>query len=142
MAKIASYVLGVVMFVLGVVGFSSNPILGIFKVDVIHNLIYIVLGAVLVLTMFYNSRIAAKIVGVVLAIVAILGFISPTSSILGVAETNIASSILEAVFAVILLGAGFLSGGEVEKVKKQGAKTKQDPQQQKPQQGNQQRQQT
>lgn len=107
MAKNLSYIFGIVMVLLGIAGFFYDPIFGLFKVGTIHNVIYIVLGLILLVMAPKNAVMGAKTVGIIALIVSVLGFIPSTDSVLGLVETNVNSSILQAVVAVVLLYAGF-----------------------------------
>lgn len=112
MAQTTSYVLGAVLVLLGTVGFFDDPILGIFEVGLVHNSILIVAGLVLLGAAGAGAaRLGAKLVGGLVAIVAILGIIPPMDSVAGIADTNLSSTILQALVAVILLAVGF-AGGE------------------------------
>ena len=111
------YVLGAVLVLLGLIGFVSNPIFGIFGVDALHNLIHIVAG---VLVFVFASkgeqgtRTIAMVLGVVVGLIAILGFLVGDGKILGLVATNGASNILHLMVAVVFLAIGFMkpkSGG-------------------------------
>lgn len=114
MTKTIMMIAGVVFIILGLIGFVNNPIFGIFGVDAIHNLIHIVAG---VLAIVFASkgeaqaRTGAMILGVVLAIVTILGFLVGDGKILGFIATNVASNWLHLVATVVLLILGFMKSG-------------------------------
>lgn len=117
MAKKISLIFGIVLLVLGVLGFFNDPILGLFEVDTYHNSIYVILGIILLATATKNTAMGLKIVGALALIVSILGFIPPTTSVLGLVETNMASSILQLLVAIVLLGVSISEkkGGVVMK---------------------------
>ncbi len=105
--------LGWVLLIVGIAGFipgivtSSGLELGIFQVDVIHNLIHIVSG---VIALFCVSSLGAsktyfKVFGVVYGLVAILGFIGG-GSVLGM-MMNGADNLLHVVIALYALYFGF-----------------------------------
>ena len=73
-ARIAAIVIGIVFVLIGLLGFFNNPVLGLFLVNPAHNIVHIV--SVVLLAGAYSSlgSTALKIVGVVYAIIAILGF--------------------------------------------------------------------
>lgn len=104
------YVLGAVLVVVGVLGFFNDPILGIFEVDAIHNIVHLLTGALLLWVAYSGGEIArmgAKVFGVVYALVAILGLLT-AGNVLGIFESNGADTILHAALAVILLYVGFV----------------------------------
>jgi hypothetical protein len=109
MTKTIMYVAGVVFIVLGLLGFVSNPILGTFAVDTIHNIIHLAAG---VLALIFASqgdaqaRKMALILGVVFALITILGFMAGDGEILGMIANNGADNWLHLVFAVVLLIIG------------------------------------
>lgn len=86
------YALGAVLIVLGLIGFVNNPILGIFAVDALHNLIHIVAG-ILVLAFTskgeQSTRTIAMVLGVVVGLIAILGFLVGDGKILGLVTLKI-----------------------------------------------------
>jgi hypothetical protein len=111
MTKTVLYVVGAVLTVVGVLGFVNNPVLGIFAVDTIHNLIHIVTGLALLWAAYSGGsqmRTFAIVLGIVYAIVAVLGFILPGDSILGLIESNMADDVLHLVLAAVLLYVGFM----------------------------------
>lgn len=116
-AKTAAIVLGAVFVLVGVLGFIPNPIVGpdgIFMTNMSHNLIHLVSGAVL-LAGAYTSlgpSLALKIIGVIYAIVAILGFVMSGDMLLGMVAMNTTDRWLHVLLAIVLLAAGFgLNGG-------------------------------
>ena len=110
-ARIAAIVLGIIFVLIGLLGFFSNPVLGLFEVNTAHNLIHIISGIVLLAGAYSSlgSSMALKIIGIVYAIVAILGFFLVTDGmLLGFIAMNTADQWLHVVLAVVILAAGFL----------------------------------
>jgi len=110
MAKKAILVLGIVLLVVGIWGYVSDPILGVFEVDGLHNLIHIVtgvLGIVFGMRSVGEAKMFSKVFGVIYALVAILGLVLPGDMILGLIESNMADDILHVVLAVVFLYLGF-----------------------------------
>ena len=109
MAKTIMYVAGVVFIVLGLLGFVNDPVLGIFDVNGMHNIVHLASG---ILAFIFASqgesqaRTYALILGIVYALVTILGFMTGTGNILGLVATNGADSILHLVLAVVFLVVG------------------------------------
>lgn len=111
-ARTAAIVFGVVFILVGVLGFIPNPLIGpegIFAVNTTHNVIHLVSGALLLAGVYtqLGASMALKIVGIVYAIVAILGFVMPGDMMLGMVAMNEADRWLHVVLAVVLLAAGF-----------------------------------
>ncbi len=102
-------VVGVVFIILGLLGFVNDPILGIFDVDLLHNLVHLASG---ILALVFASqgeaqaRRFALILGVVYGLVTILGFLVGDGKILGLISTNGADNILHLVLTVVFLIVG------------------------------------
>jgi len=109
---------GIVIFIIGVLGFipgvvtNAGYLAGIFSVNTIFNLIYIITGMVAYFSAdtFKASKIFFKIIGPIFLIIAVFGIIGK-GAILGIFPTNIAVTILHIVFAFYALYFGF--GGEM-----------------------------
>jgi hypothetical protein len=110
-AKLAAIVIGIVFVVIGLLGFVNNPVLGLFQVNTAHNLIHLISGLVLLAGAYSSlgSSMALKIIGIVYALVAILGFflVSSDGMLLGFIAMNEADKWLHVVLAVVILAAGF-----------------------------------
>ena len=111
-ARIAAIVLGIVFVLVGLLGFFNNPVLGLFLVDPAHNLVHIISGVVLLAGAYSSlgSSLALKIIGIVYAIIAIIGFfmVGADGKLLGFIAMNEADKWLHVVLAVVILAAGFL----------------------------------
>ena len=110
-AKMAAIVLGVVFVVVGLLGFVNNQVLGLFLVTPAHNLIHLISGLVLLAGAYSSlgSGMALKIIGIVYALVAVLGFflVSSDGMLLSFIAMNDADKWLHVVLAVVILAAGF-----------------------------------
>ena len=111
-AKMVALILGVIFVAVGILGFIPNPLVapgGVFHVDTAHNVVHVVTGLVLLLGAYVleKPRATLQIVGVVYAVVAVLGFALPGDSLLGLVAMNEADRWLHVVLAVVILAAGF-----------------------------------
>lgn len=109
MVKSITWILGIVLLLVGILGFVNNPILGIFQVDTIHNAIHILSGIVALIAVSSSesyARLYLIVFGIVYALVTILGFMSGTD-VLGLFVVNQADNYLHAAIAVVCLGVGF-----------------------------------
>lgn len=74
-------VLGWIFILVGLLGFIPNPLVyedGLFRVNTAHNLVHLITGAVLVASPYFNAPVTTlRVVAVVYAVIAILGFIAP-----------------------------------------------------------------
>lgn len=121
MVKTVLYVVGAVLALMGILGFVTGSVLGIFSASAIGNVINLVVGlAVLYAAAKGGSTgdLLVKIGAVVYAVIAILGFVLSGESIFGIIDTNLSTDILNVVIAVVLIWAGFFaskdSGGAME----------------------------
>ena len=110
MAKSIVMVLGVVFVLIGILGFFNDPILGLFEVDAVHNIVHLLSGIVAI-AMASRGEAGAiqygKIFGVVYALVTVLGFILGSGLLLGLMEINGADNVLHLLLAIVLLYVGF-----------------------------------
>lgn len=118
-ARTAAFVLGIVLLIAGVLGYIPNPLVGhmsdgtpaLFLTNNLHNLVHIASGIFLLIGVYTSlgSSMALKILGIVYAIVAILGFVlpMPDGMMFGVLLMNQADNWLHVVLAIVLLAAGF-----------------------------------
>lgn len=79
MARAVAAILGAIYLALGLIGFFvDSPVLGLFEVNGLHNLVHVVLGAAL-LSGATSSELAivmSRRVGILLFIIGLLGFVS------------------------------------------------------------------
>lgn len=88
----------------------DNHLLGIFHVNMWHNLIHIASGLVALICGAISGNAAKgyfQVFGIVYALVAILGFFNMDGPLLGYIAHNMADLILHIVIAVIALFLGF-----------------------------------
>lgn len=116
MAKTLATIFGVILVLLGLLGFVSNPLIGVnalFAADAVHNLIHIILGAILLIVAFWaesGSMLWLKIIGVVTFLLGLIGIFSVPSSgglLLGIAWTNGAANWLHLVIGIIIFAGAY-----------------------------------
>ncbi len=114
MAQKVLTVFGVVLLLVGILGFipgvvTDGKLLGIFTIDSTHNIIHILTG---ILALVFarmgagQASVIAKVLGIVYAIVAIVGLVQG-DTVLELIGVNLADNILHVVLAVVFLYAGF-----------------------------------
>ena len=109
---------GVVLLAVGVLGFvpgitSNGLLLGIFEVDLLHNLVHVVTGAVAIWASragMSASRNFFKVFGVVYALVTVLGFVTGMGLAVAI-PVNMADNLLHVVIAAVALYLGFGTKG-------------------------------
>jgi hypothetical protein len=115
MVKTAALLFGVVFLLVGILGFvpaatSNDMLLGIFHVNLAHNIVHLASGVVFLLCGMAGAGASStffKIFGIVYAIVAVLGFMNPAGPLLGMIANNPADNWLHTVLAVVMLLLGF-----------------------------------
>lgn len=97
---------GVLGFVPGIT--TNGHLLGIFRVDGLHNLIHLASGLAALLAAWgmWSSRLYFQIFGAVYAVVAVVGFVQG-DTVLGLIATNTMDHLLHLVLAGALLYVGF-----------------------------------
>lgn len=110
-----SFVFAAVFVAVGLLGVMTAPgtlLLGVFEVDMLHNLFHLISGAVFAVV---GAGIAGpgkekdtfKVFGLVYALVAIVGLVQGTT-VGGLFGVNMADNILHVVIALAALAVGFL----------------------------------
>lgn len=124
MAKQVAIVFGIVMLVIGVLGFvpavntagpagtSYTLLLGIFAINPLHNVIHLATGAVALAAGLYGSGAYARmyflVFGIVYALVTLIGvtglFFNSHGSLLGIVPINGADNVLHLAITILSLG--------------------------------------
>lgn len=104
-------ILGIVLLIVGLLGFVlSSPLLGLFGVNLVHNLIHVVSGILGILAGFTMMGKYAKTFnvtfGLVYLLVAIVGF-AGIAFFTDLLVLNLADNLLHLLIAVASLGVGF-----------------------------------
>ncbi|PPD43299.1 MAG: hypothetical protein CTY15_10505 [Methylocystis sp.] len=111
-------IFGWVFLAAGVLGFFPNPLVsyrGLFEVNTLHNLVHIVSGGALLAAPYYNLSVSImRIIGVVYAIVMVLGFIS--TDMMSWLAINQPDNWLHLILAGGLLWAGFSMTEDRERI--------------------------
>lgn len=103
--------LGLVLTAMGVVGFFNNPLVGLFEVDALQNIIYLVSGVVALFVGLSGEdeevHQFSKVFGFVYAILGVVGLIYPGNTFFGFMINTVSSNVLHIVLGAILLGMGY-----------------------------------
>jgi hypothetical protein len=116
--RTVALVIGVAFLAVGLLGLILHPtggtLLGVFAVDLVHNLIHLLVGAAGVGAYFLGlveSRMFLKVLGVVYLILGIVGFIPPLfdnyGNLLGIVRINNADNLLHLVVGALAAYFGF-----------------------------------
>lgn len=109
MPKIVVNLFGVILIVIGLLGFYNDPVLGYFDTNAEHNWVHIVSGILALI--FANSwstgaRTFGIIFGIAYGLIAAWGFMIGSGSIMGIAIDQ-ADNWLHLILALVFLIAGF-----------------------------------
>jgi hypothetical protein len=120
MVKTLGMLFGIVFLAVGILGFVpgiSAPgadgmpmLLGIFMVNTAHSIVHLASGAVFLIASMSGAgaaRLWFQLFGIVYAIVAVLGFMTPNGMLLGVISNNPADTYLHVGLAAAMLLIGF-----------------------------------
>lgn len=105
-----AYLGGIVFLLIGILGFFNDPVLGLFDVDTMHNLVHIGSG---LLGLFLASRghdsavLYGKIMAVVYGLVTVVGFIQGEGQLLGLMAINTADHFLHLALTAYFAYIGF-----------------------------------
>jgi hypothetical protein len=117
--KTSSLIIGIIFIAVGLLGYTSNPIIGeqdaIFHANAVHNMVHIVSGVLFILIALAAPGSAAtflKVFGVVYLLLGILGLVqigtSGMGELLGFLHVNGADNFLHIGLGVIIFLAGTL----------------------------------
>jgi hypothetical protein len=107
-------VFSVVLIAIGLLGFVNNPVLGLFEVNLAHNLVHLlsgVLGFVLLMQGETGAVLFGKIMTVVYGAVTVLGFLLVPSGglLLGLVQVNSLDHGLHLLLTVVFAYVGFIN---------------------------------
>ena len=120
MVKTLGMLFGIVFLAVGILGFVPGVtttgadgmpmLLGIFMVNTAHSIVHIASGVVFLLASMAGAGAASlwfKLFGLVYAVVAVLGFMTPNGMLLGLISNNPADTYLHVGLAAAMLLIGF-----------------------------------
>lgn len=109
MARTVAVVFGAIYVIAGLAGFVlASPLFGLFEVNALHNIVHLLIGAILLYgaTTTPAAIMTNRGVGAVLLLLGVLGFIIPDG--LGLVPLGGNDIWLHLVTGVILLAAGYM----------------------------------
>jgi hypothetical protein len=115
LARTAAAVFGVVYVLVGLVGFIiETPLFGLFPVSMLHNVVHIVLGAILLYGAMSTSAaiMTTRVIGAILLVLGVLGIFVAEPLGAGVLPIGGNDVWLHLGSGVILLAAGFMTSAE------------------------------
>ena len=109
MAVLLSWVLGIVLTLVGIAGFFTGDMLLMFEINTIHNVIHLLSGLVGLYAASKGAGYARQylmIFGIIYGVVAVLGF-TMDGNVLGLLHANTADNYLHLAIAVVSIVVGF-----------------------------------
>lgn len=110
MQRVLLLVLGFALIGAGVYGFFHAPILGVFDVDPLHNIMHVLSGLIALATVMLGNgimRFFTRLGGVFYLAFALAGFFIPMRHVFGLFIANTPDHILHLGIALILFWIGF-----------------------------------
>ncbi len=101
--------LGIVLLAVGILGFFNDPVVGLFDVNALHNVVHVVSGIIALAAAgsgYGLSRMYLVVFGLVYLLVALLGFIHFASAV-SLLELNDLDNYLHMAIAAVCLVVGF-----------------------------------
>ena len=112
-ADLLAKVFGLLFLAVGAVGFTANPIVsaqGFFVVNDLHNYLHVATGVLFLVGALLGAPVTTiRIIAILYAIVAVVGFAFPDAEMLKGVQLNMADRWLHAGLAIILLLVAFLA---------------------------------
>jgi uncharacterized protein DUF4383 len=103
--------LGSVLVLVGLAGFAMpSPLLGLFEVNALHNVVHLLTGGLTLLAATQGigaMRTWGKLLGAAYLVVAIAGFVSP--DMFGLMHVNAPDNLLHLALAVVYLYVGLIA---------------------------------
>jgi hypothetical protein len=109
-----TWILGVILLLIGIAGFFTGDHLLVFKIDSLHNIVHLASGILALAAVSMGESVARLyliVFGIIYAIVAVLGFVSTDGTIFGLITINMSDNYLHSAIALACLGVG-LGGGK------------------------------
>lgn len=107
--KTYAMVIGIVLVLVGIIGFVQAPIFGLFGVNTAQNILHLVGGAVVAWFGYKGSgKTPNMVLGVVSLVVGVLGFVPGINTLLtSIFGINTAISVLHVAIGVVSLGVAY-----------------------------------
>lgn len=109
--KMVLYIIGIIVALAGIIGFFNNPIIGILETNTIQNVVYIILGLMIMMSTMKGHTMITKIIGLIFAILGILGFVLSGDTVFGIVESTTNVNSFNLIVGVILLLIVFMNKG-------------------------------
>ena len=109
--KMVLKIIGIIVALVGIIGFFNNPIIGILETSTIQNIVYIILGLLILMSVMKGQAMLTKIVGIVFAVLGILGFVLSGDTVLGLVQSTTNVNSFNLIVGIIILIIVFMNKG-------------------------------
>lgn len=106
------YIVGIVVALAGIVGFFGDPIIGILETNNIQNVVFVVLGLMIMMSTMKGHMMVTKIIGLVFAILGILGFVLQGDTVFGIVENTTNVNSFNLIVGVVVLVIAMMNKGD------------------------------
>lgn len=107
--KIISYIIGIIVTLAGIVGFFNESILNVINTNAIQNIIYVALGLLLLMAIKKRKAMLTKIIGIVFAVLGILGLVISGDKVIGLVESTSAGNWFHLIIGILILLIAFMN---------------------------------
>jgi len=108
--KTFAMVIGAIFLLIGIIGFFNDPILGIFHVNLLHNIVHLVTGVLFLGAAFGGfARVMNKWFGLVYLLVGIIGLFGVLTFLEVQAGFADADNLLHIVLGIVIAGVGWFA---------------------------------
>ena len=105
------YIVGIVVALAGILGFFSESIIGMIETNTIQNIIYVVLGLLVLVSVMKGKAMLTKIIGIIFAILGILGLVISGDTVIGLVENTSVGNWFHLIVGVVVLLIAFMNKG-------------------------------
>ena len=105
MAKTTSWVFGIIFAIVGIWGFFTSSVLGFIAASTVSSVVHLIVGIILLVMAAKPAAVATlKTIGIIYAVIAILGFLS-----LNILSADTTTNWVYLVLGVVIAALGWAS---------------------------------
>lgn len=104
-------IIGIIVALAGIIGFFNNPVIGILETNTIQNVVYIILGLLILMSTMKGHMMVTKIIGIIFAVLGILGFVLSGDTVIGLVESTTNVNSFNLIVGIIMLIIAFMNKG-------------------------------
>lgn len=112
MEKTILAIIGVILIIIGLMGFISPMVFGIFAMNTVNSIVYLLTGALSLAfanQSFDEARGFAKVFGIIYLVFVVAGFLMGSGTLFGIMVNNAGDNWLNLIVALLFLYVGFFA---------------------------------